>query len=93
MEEFQAIPETVMVAKQDSRPGRELQGQNSNLTAKEMLSEEAVQAYKHWICDHSLEDNFESLIEWVELRVQLMQEAREQTHGLALMERTALFLF
>lgn len=73
--------ERVMVALQDCRPGQELQGQSLNLTGKEKLPEEDVQAYKHWIGDHSLEDNFESLVEWVELRVQIMEEAREETHG------------
>ena len=73
MEEFQAMLERVMVALQDCGPGQELQGQSLNLTAKEKLPEEDVQAYKHWICDHSLEDNFESLVEWVDLRVQIME--------------------
>ena len=81
MEEFQAILERVMIALQDSGPGRELQGQNLSLTAKEKLSEEDVQAYKYWLIDRSLEDNFESLVEWVELRVQVMEEAKEETSG------------
>ena len=40
-----------------------------------------MQAYKHWLIDHSLEDSFESLLEWVEIRVQIMEEAREETSG------------
>lgn len=40
-----------------------------------------MQAYKHWLIDHSLEDSFESLLEWVEIRVQIMEEAREETGG------------
>jgi hypothetical protein len=55
------------------------------LTAKEKLSEEDVQAYKYWLIDRSREDNFESLVEWVELRVQVMEEAKEETKGI---ERT-----
>ena len=47
MEEFQAMLERVMVALQDCGPGQELQGQSLNLTAKEKLPEEDVQAYKH----------------------------------------------
>jgi len=43
--------------------------------------EDDVQAYKHWPIDHSLEDSFESLIEWVEIQVQIMEEAREETSG------------
>ena len=68
MEEFQAMLERVTVAMQDCGPGQALQGQSLNLTAKEKLPEEDVQAYKLWIRDHSLEDNFESLVEWVDFR-------------------------
>jgi hypothetical protein len=32
--------------------------------------------------DHSCEDNFEALEEWIELRVQVMEEAREETNGI-----------
>ena len=81
MEEFQAVLERVMIALQDSGPGRELQGQNFNFTAKEKLSEEEVQSYKYWLIDRALEDNFETLVEWVELRVQIMEEAKEETSG------------
>ena len=81
MENFQGILERVWIALKDCGLGQELQGHNLNLTAKEKLSEEDVQAYKHWLIDHSLEDSFESLIEWVEIRVQIMEEAREETSG------------
>ena len=81
MEKFQGILERVWIALKDCRPGQELQGHNLNLTAKEKLSEEDVQAYKHWLINPSLEDNFESLIEWVEICVQIMEEAREETSG------------
>ena len=76
MENFQGILERVWIALKDCGPGQELQGHNLNLTAKEKLSEEDVQAYKHWLIGHSLEDSFESLIEWVKIRVQIMEEAR-----------------
>ena len=81
MESFQGVLERVWIALKDCGPGQELQGHNLNLTAKEKLSEEDVQAYKHWLMDHSLEDSFESLLEWVERRVQIMEEAREETSG------------
>ena len=70
MEEFQVLLERVLIATQDSGP---LHGQSLNLTAKEKLPEEDVQAYKYWLMDHSREDNFEALEEWVELRVQVME--------------------
>ena len=81
MENFQGILGRVWIALKDCGPGQELQRHNLNLTAKEKLSEEDVQAYKHWLIDHSLEDSFESLIEWVEIRVQIMEEAREEMSG------------
>ena len=78
MENFQGILGRVWIALKDCGPGQELQRHNLNLTAKEKLSEEDVQAYKHWLIDHSLEDSFESLIEGVEIRVQIMEQARER---------------
>ncbi len=57
------------------------------MTAKEKLSEEDVQAYKYWLIDRSREDNFESLVEWVELHVQVMEEAKEETKGIEKMEK------
>ena len=45
MEEFQVLLERVLIATQDSGP---LHGQRLNLTAKEKLPEEDVQAYKYW---------------------------------------------
>lgn len=72
MEELQAILERVMIALQEGGPGRELQGRNLNLTAKEKLSEEDFQSHKHWLIDRSLEDSFESLVEWVEPRVKII---------------------
>ena len=78
VENFQGILGRVWIALKDCGPGQELQRHNLNLTAKEKLSEEDVQAYKHWLIDHSLEDNFESLIEGVEIRVQIMEQARER---------------
>ena len=81
MKEFQAVLERVMIALQDCGPDRELQGQNLNLAAKKKLSEEDVQSYNYWLIDRALEDNFESLVEWVGLRVQIMEEAKEETSG------------
>ena len=81
MENFQGVLERVLIALKDCGPGQELQGHNLTLTAKENLPEEDVQAYKYWVIDHSLEDSFESLVDWVELRVQVMEEAKEETSG------------
>ena len=32
--------------------------------------------------DHSREDNLEALAEWVEVRVQVMEEAKDETNGI-----------
>ena len=58
MEEFLAVLDRVLVSLQDCALGGELNGQSLNLTAKEKLSEEDVQAYKYW-CFEREEDNFE----------------------------------
>ena len=76
MENFQGM--LVYIALKDCGPGQELQGHNLSLTAKEKLSEDDVQACKHWRIDHSLEDSYESLLE---IRVLIMEEAREETSG------------
>ncbi|CAB4038729.1 Hypothetical predicted protein [Paramuricea clavata] len=49
--------------------------------SKEKLTERDVQAYKYWLIDYAREDCFESLVDWVELRVQVIGEAREETEG------------
>ncbi len=79
MENFLLILDRVTIGLQDSGPGKELTGQNLNLTAKEKLSQEDVQTYKYWLFEHSREDTFETLVEWVELRVRIMEEAEEET--------------
>ena len=79
MESFQGILERVYIALKDCEPGQELQGQNLSLTAKEKLSEDEMQAYKHCLIDRSLEDSFESLLEWVEIRVLIMKETQIET--------------
>lgn len=83
MENFLVILERVLIALQDSGPGRDLTNQNLSLTAKEKLPQEDVQAYKYWLIEHSHEDTFETLIKWIEIRVQIMEESREETTGFA----------
>ena len=72
MENFQGILERVVIALKDCGPDLELQGHNLSLTAKEKLPEDDVQASKHWLID--LQDSFESLIEWAEIWVQIMEK-------------------
>ena len=47
MEDFQGILERVSIALKDCGPGQERQGHNLSLTAKEKLSEDDEQEYKH----------------------------------------------
>ena len=82
MEDVLAILERVIIALQDSGTGIGLSGQNLILTAKEKVSEEGVQAYKYWLIERSLEDSFETLVEWVEPKVQIMEEAKRRAVGL-----------
>ncbi len=78
MEEFQALLERILITVND---GNSLQGESLNLSAKEKLSEQDIQAYKFWLMDHSRNDCFESLVDWVELKVEVMEEAKEETQG------------
>ena len=41
-----------------------------------------IQSYKYWLIEYSLEDTFSTLVDWIELRVQIMEEAKEETTGL-----------
>ena len=71
MEEFQALLERILITIKD---GNSLQDHSLSLSAKEKLSEQDVQAYKFWLIDHSREDTFESLVDWIELRVEVINQ-------------------
>jgi hypothetical protein len=78
MEEFHALLERILITVKD---GNSLQDHSLDLSAKEKLSEQDIQAYKFWLMDHSRKDCFESLVNWVELKVEVMEEAKEETQG------------
>ena len=75
MEDFQALLERVLVTITDSGA---LRDKSLNLLAKEKLSEYDIQVYKFWLMDHSREDCFESFVDWIELKVEVMEEAQEE---------------
>ena len=77
MEEFLAVLDRDLVSMRDCGLEGELNGQSLNLTEK--LSGEDVQTYKYWCFERQEEDNFESLVRWLEMRVQIMDEAWEET--------------
>ena len=79
LEGFVSVLDRVLIAIQDSGSGGELRDQNLSLTAKEKLPEEDIQAYKFWLVQNSEEDTFESLIQWLEIKIQIMDEAQEET--------------
>ena len=73
-----SVLDRVLIAIQDSGSGGELRDQNLSLTAKEKLPEEDIQAYKFWRVQNSEEDTFESLIQWLENKIQIMDEAKAE---------------
>ena len=83
LEEFLTVLDRTLITLKDTCEKQgDLFGQSLNLISKEKLPEEDVQCYKSWLIEHSKEDTFETLVEWVELRVQIMEEAKEETKGL-----------
>jgi hypothetical protein len=83
LEEFLTVLDRTLITLKDTCEKQgDLFGQSLNLISKEKLPEEDVQCYKSWLIEHSKEDTFETLVEWVELRVQIMEEAKKETKGL-----------
>ena len=79
LEQFQALLERILIT---TNGCGSLQDQSLNLSANEKLTEQDVQSYKHWLLHYARQDCFESLVDWVELRVQMMEESREDTEGI-----------
>ena len=79
LEEFLTILDRILVALRNSTSSGDLNGHSLNLTAKEKLTEKDVRDYKFWLIERHEEDNLENLVEWMEMRVQIMDEAREET--------------
>ena len=76
------LDRTLIVLKVTCSEQGDLFRQSLNLISKEKLPEEDVRCYKSWLMKHLKEDTFETLVEWVELKVQIMEEAKEKTIGL-----------
>ncbi len=83
LEEFLNVLDRTLIVLKDTgdKPG-DLFDQSLNLISKEKLPEEEIQRYKAWLIEQSKEDTFEMLVQWLELRVQIMEEAKEETKGL-----------
>ena len=79
MEELLAVLDRILISLQDGDPDGEMRSQHLNLTVKEKLPEEDIRAYKYWLYEHEEDDSFEKLVQWIETRVQIMDEALEET--------------
>ena len=76
------LDRTLITLKDTCDEQGDLFGQSLNLICKEQLPEEDVQCYKSWLIEHLKENTFETLVAWVELRVHIIEETREETRGL-----------
>jgi hypothetical protein len=79
MEELLSVLDRILIALQDGDIDGEMRSQHLNLTVKEKLPEEDIRAYKHWLHEHDEDDTFEKLVQWIEIRVQIMDEALEES--------------
>ena len=79
LENLLTILDRILVALRDDDPDGELRSQHLSLAVKEKLPEDYVRDYKYWLLEQTKRDCFETLVEWLETRVQIMEEAREET--------------
>lgn len=78
MEEFLTLLDRVLVSLRDAGHGAEATGHNLNLKAKEKLPVKNVKAYKYWLYEQGEQDTFENLVSWLEMRVQIMDETKDE---------------
>ena len=69
----------ILVALREDDPDGELKSNHLSLAVKEKLPEDYVRDYKYWLLEQTKQDRFENLVEWIETRVRIMEEAREET--------------
>ena len=79
LENLLTILDRILVALRDDDPDGELRSNHLSLAVKEKLPEDYVRDYKYWLLEQTKQDCFETLVEWLETRVQIMEEAREET--------------
>ena len=78
LEEFVALLDRILVSLRDGGIEVEMGGEHLNLTAKEKLAEKDVQAYKYWLFERNMDDTFANLIEWLEMKVQILDETMDE---------------
>ncbi|XP_028410463.1 uncharacterized protein LOC114533077 [Dendronephthya gigantea] len=83
LEELETLLSTldrILIALQDDDRGDdEIRSQHLCLTVKEKLSVEYVREYKYWLNERDEDDDFKMLVQWIERRVCIMDEAKEET--------------
>ncbi len=80
METLLSTVDRILVALQDDYHGdKEIRSQHLCLTVKEKLPVDYVREYKYWLSERDEDDDFEKLVQWIERRVCIMDEAREET--------------
>ena len=79
LENLLTILDRILVALREDDPDGELKSNHLSLAVKEKLPEDYVRDYKYWLLEQTKQDRFENLVEWIETRVQIMEEAREET--------------
>ena len=68
----------ILVSLRDGGIEVEMGGEHLNLTAKEKLAEKDIQAYKYWLFERNVDDTFANLIEWLEMKVQILDETMDE---------------
>ena len=68
----------ILVSLRDGGIEVEMGGEHLNLTAKEKLAEKDIQGYKYWLFERNMDDTFANLIEWLEMKVQILDETMDE---------------
>ena len=83
LEELETLLSTldrILIALQDDDRGDdEIRSQHLCFTVKEKLPVEYVREYKYWLNERDEDDDFKRLVQWIERRVCIMDEAKEET--------------
>ncbi len=78
LEEFVALLDRILISLRDGGAEVEMGREHLNLTAKEKLTEKDIQAYKYWLFERKMDDTFANLIEWLEMKVQILDETMDE---------------
>ncbi|XP_028404112.1 uncharacterized protein LOC114526792 [Dendronephthya gigantea] len=80
LETLLSMLDRILIALQDDDRGNdEIRSQHLCLTVKEKCPVEYVREYKYWLNERDEDDDFKMLVQWIERRVCIMDEAKEET--------------